>query len=287
MSVSNFIPAIWANEVQTELSKNLVYAGLCNRDYEGEISNFGDTVKINQIADPVIGTYTKYTDITFNKLSDAQTELKIDQAKYFTIAIDDIDEAQTKPKLMATAAQRAAYGLGDTLDQYIAALYAYAGVSGVGTSGSPIDVTSANVDEFFLLAGKVMSDAKIPKMGRVAVIPPWITEKIALAGISLRTDNLDYFDNSFMGTSYVGRAFGFDMFESQNVSVATAATGAGTRVMCFTREAITLAEQIVKVEAIRPEKQFGDVLKGLHVYGAKVVRPDMLLTAFADYTAEA
>ena len=110
MSVTNFIPTIWSARLLAHLDNVHVYAKLVNRDYEGEIKNFGDTVKINQIGDIAIKDYTKGTDIADpDDLDGSQTTLTINQAKYFNFAIDDVDNAQTNPKLMDEAMKRAAY----------------------------------------------------------------------------------------------------------------------------------------------------------------------------------
>lgn len=92
MSVEKFIPQIWSARLLNHLDKRHVYLNLLNRDYEGEIKNFGDTVKVNQIGDITIKDYTKGTDIEAPEdVSGAQQELKIDQAKYFNFSVDDVD----------------------------------------------------------------------------------------------------------------------------------------------------------------------------------------------------
>ena len=112
MSVAKFIPTIWSARLLEHLDKAHVYAALVNRDYEGEIKNFGDKVKINQIGDITIKDYTKGSDIDDpEELTGSDQELVIDQAKYFNFSIDDVDNAQTNPKLMDEAMQRAAYGM--------------------------------------------------------------------------------------------------------------------------------------------------------------------------------
>ena len=115
MSVANFIPTIWSARLLAHLDKAHVYAALVNRDYEGEIKNYGDTVKINQIGDVTIKDYTKGKDIDDpEELNGDQNTLTIDQAKYFNFSIDDVDAAQVNPKLMDSAMQRSAYAMNDT-----------------------------------------------------------------------------------------------------------------------------------------------------------------------------
>src|SRR4051812_11886381 len=125
MAITNFIPEVWSAQVLSVLYKNLVYAGTpcVNRDYEGEISAYGDTVHIISVGDPTIVDYTKDTDLNVETLSDSEQLLTIDQAKAFAFEVDDIDMRQSRAggALMTEAANRAAFGLRDKADQYVAA----------------------------------------------------------------------------------------------------------------------------------------------------------------------
>jgi len=117
MTLSNFIPNVWSARLLETLNKAHVYANLANRDYEGEIGALGDTVKINSIGRVTIGAYTKNTDISAAEtLTDAQTTLTIDTAKYFNFQVDDIDKVQTKPKVMDAAMRDAGWGVADAID---------------------------------------------------------------------------------------------------------------------------------------------------------------------------
>lgn len=285
MSVDNFIPELWDARINVALKKSLVYANLGNRDYEGQIRQAGDTVHINEIADFTgdITNYTKDTDITFSQLADASKTLTVDQQKYIAKTVDDIDQAQANVSFLATITNEIGYAFGDNMDSYIAALFAQAGLTdatNIGSSGTPISVTSANVDDYFLSAGELMDKNNVPKQGRFAVIPPWMTVKLNLAAISSLTNNVDEFRNGF-----AGRAYGFDFYESNNVSSTSYGTNAKI-LMGVQGRSWTVAQQIVKVEAGRLEKQFGDYFKGLHVYGAKIVRPDMTAVGYATKGAE-
>ena len=113
----SFIPEIWSAKILGSLKKNLVYAqdGVVNRDYEGEIANQGDTVRIRSVSRPTISSYTKNATLTYETLTDAQRSLLIDQAKSFSFVVDDIDEAQASGAL-DEATTEAAYGLRDTAD---------------------------------------------------------------------------------------------------------------------------------------------------------------------------
>ncbi|MCD8027142.1 MAG: hypothetical protein LUF02_00420 [Erysipelotrichaceae bacterium] len=156
MSVANFIPTLWSARLLEHLDKDHVYVNLLNRDYEGEIKNFGDTVKVNQLGDVTIGDYEANGTISDpEQLTGEQQTLTIDQAKYFNFMIDDIDDAQTNPKLMDSAMERAAYGLADVSDQYAANLLAVNVSSDniIGSDDAAETVTSANAYEYLVQLG--------------------------------------------------------------------------------------------------------------------------------------
>lgn len=282
MSLNNFIPTLWSANILATLEKTHIFAELANKDYEGDISGAGDTVKISMIGDVTISNYSKNTNINaVETLDDAQTVLLIDQQKYFNFQIDDIDKRQQKPKLMAQATSKAGYGLRDAVDTYFAGLYADAGLK-QNTNGSPVNLTSLNVEAEMLACGTTMTENDIPLDNRFMVVQPWVVEKFVLAGMTTKTAN-----DALWVRGFVDRILGFDIFVSNNVSDGDGA-GAQTRNIAGVRnESFTFAEAIMDVEAYRPELRFADALKGLHVYGGKIVRPDMTLAFFADKTAEA
>lgn len=283
MSVSTFIPEVWTAALLTSLKKALVYAGptVVNRDYEGEIANFGDTVRINAVSRPTIGTYVPgSTTVTPEQLTTAESTLVIDQAKYFAFEVDDVDFRQARDggALMEEAMREAAYGLADVADQYVAGLY---------TGVDPANVvTTAVVDagtEAYTGINKLMvalDEANVPRQGRWVVIPPWYhgllleDDRFVRADASGTTDGLR--------NGLVGRALGFDVLVSNNVPVVSTDNAI---IIAGYPGAISYAEQINKVEAYRPEDSFSDAVKGLHLYGAKLVRPDGIATFQADPSA--
>ncbi len=282
MAVSNFIPEIWAAQLLSNLKKNLVFAGpgVVNRDYEGDIANAGDTVRITSISRPTIGTYVKgSTTITPEQLTDADRALLIDQSKYFAFEVDDIDLRQSANggALMAEAALESAYGLADTADQYVAALYTGADA---GNAISTTSITSAALAVTGLVNLKVKLDnANVPNQGRYVIVPPWYHGWLLQSDTFVRVDASGSDDTLRNGV--VGRAFGFDVMLSNNcINV----TGDDYIVQAGYPGAISFAEQIAKVEPFRPEDSFGDALKGLHLYGAKLVRPSGIATLTASIT---
>jgi hypothetical protein len=282
MAITNFIPEIWSADLLSSLKKNLVFAGpgVANRNYEGEIAEAGDTVKIASISRPTIGTYTKnLTTITPENLTDAQRSLLIDQSKYFAFEVDDIDLRQAKNggALLTEAATEAAYGLADVADQVVAALY-----TGVDAANaiSTTSITTAALAVTGLINLKVKLDnANVPTQGRYVIVPPWYHGLLLASDLFVRVDASG--NDTALRNGVVGRAFGFDVMVSNNcVNV----TGDDYIVQAGYPGAVSFAEQIVKVEAYRPENAFSDALKGLHVYGAKLVRPTGIATLTASIT---
>ena len=279
MAIS-FIPEVWSAKMLVSLKKALVYGqpGVVNRDYEGEISGQGDTVRIRSISRPTIGTYTKNsTTITPETLTDAQRALYIDQSKYFAFELDDIDAAQSVGGELEGALQEAVYGLRDVADQYVAALYTGAqSANQIGT----VSVTTGALAYTQLRKLKVkLDEANVPQEGRWAIVPPWYE------GLLLEEDKFVRVDAS--GTSeglrngMIGRAVGFNVMASNNAPLVT---GDDYAVMAGHPSAISFAEQIASIETYRPESAFSDAIKGLHVYGAKLVRPEAIATVIASIT---
>lgn len=276
MAINNFIPAVWSAQLLTALNKSLVYANLCNRDYEGEIREYGDQVKINSLGRVTVGSYTKNTDIAAAEtLTDAQRILVIDQSKYFNFQIDDVDKAQQKPKVMQAAMAEAAYGLADVADQYIAGLYTeISGTNTIGSDASPISIavaagqsTAAAYEKLVDLAVK-LDEANVSRASRWVVLPPWyhgilLKDSRFISAGTLKTDEV-------LANGFVGRAAGFDIYTSNNVPNTSNAL---YKVIAGYSGAWSYAEQIAEVEAYRPERRFADAVKGLHLYGAKVTRP--------------
>jgi hypothetical protein len=141
VSIVNFQPEIWAAEILVNLRNALVYAGLCNHDYEGDIASAGDTVHITSFGAPTISTYTKYATLTYEQLTDATRALLIDQAKSFSFAVDDIDKAQALGGFVENAMSDAAFGLAETADIYVAGVMK-AAVEGTSNNVGPVVATS-------------------------------------------------------------------------------------------------------------------------------------------------
>src|SRR5579859_2055507 len=180
MSLNSFIPQIWADTILAALRVNLVFGNLFNGDYEGELKQMGDTVRINAIGDVTVYSYTKDTDINApQSMTDAQTMLTISQAKYYNVAIDDVDRAQAHPDAYAEMISWAGYKLALTMDQYYAGFYTDAtNLIGSSSSFQTISVpTSTNVGagttayDYIVQMGQKLTEQAVPTSGRWCVVP--------------------------------------------------------------------------------------------------------------------
>ncbi|MDT0568871.1 P22 phage major capsid protein family protein [Streptomyces sp. DSM 3412] len=283
MSINNFKPQIWSARLLVAWRRSLVYGGpmVVNRDYEGEIAESGDVVKITSISDPTISDYVpNSTVITPEELTDAQRNLVIDQSKYWAFKVDDVDKRQAKGNVMPEAMSRAAYRLRDVADRYIAGLYT--GVAAANNLGTISVVAATPTDAYddVLVPLKVALDnADVPTEGRYCVVPPWFTGRLLRDDRFISADKAGTTDA--LRNGFVGRAAGFNIAQSNNTPNPT---GDDNVIQAGVNAAISFAEQINKTEAYRPESSFSDAVKGLALYGAKLVRPDGIAIVTASQT---
>lgn len=283
MAADKFIPQIWSAKILEALDKELVYAELFNRDFEGEITDAGDTVHIAQVGDVAIKDFKCDTDIAApDDVTTTDTVLKVDQAKYFNISVCDVNEVQSKINLLDTATQRAGYGFADVCDQYLGNMLATSGQvkDGLGTKTAPLTITADNAYETLVKMKTALDKANLPKQERKVVVPPEFEGFMLLDPRFVAKSSDASQDSLHEGTVY--RAAGFDIRTSNNVPSATNGGSGSTTVYSIVGSSPiqgTFAQQILKTEAYRPEKRFADAVKGLHVYGAKVLRPKVVAVA--------
>jgi N4-gp56 family major capsid protein len=277
MSLLNFRPEIWSANLLVALRKELVYGAFINRDYEGEISEAGDTVRITSVGRPTIQTYVPgITSINPEDVNDSQRTLVVDQSKFYSFKVDDVDARQAKGNVIPQTMNEAAFGVADVIDQYIASFYT--GIQTANQLGS-ITVNSATTptdvyDKVLIPIRTKLKKANVPSNGRSIAVTP------EMYGCLLR-DSRFIKANESGGTEglrngIVGRAAGFDIVETNN---APNTTGSEYAILAGVNSSITFAEQINKIEAFRPQSSFSDAVKGLVLYGAKLVRPDSLASA--------
>lgn len=283
MAITRFRPQIWAGLLLAATETKLVYGSpaVVNRDYEGEIQAAGDVVKVTSISDPTVGTYTPNgTVITPEELTDAQRNLVIDQMKYFAYKVDDVDAAQAKGNVMPQATARGGYQFAKTADSYVASLYT--GADTANQIGTTAVTTGALAYTLLRNLALKLDEADVPEDERYVVARPWfwslLLEETKFVDASSRGDG-----GQTMRTGWVGHVptLGFTCWKSNQAPLVT---GDDYVVQAGVPQAVTFAQQINKLEAYRPESSFSDAVKGLHVYGAKLVRPSFIATAYASQT---
>lgn len=285
---TNFVPQIWAAEILTNLRSTLVYAqdGIINRNYEGDIANAGDKVNITSFTDPTVSDYAEGTDLTFAALADSTQQLVINQAKAFAFTVDDVNARQALPGFVEEAGIGAGFNLAAAADTFVSTTM----VSGVATANKlgSVSISTASPEQAYdliLNMRTILTRSKIPNAGRFVIVPPELYAVLLRDDRFLKVNEAGTDDG--LRNGIVGRVAGFDVYESNTVPDTGAASSASAgsittgafSVVAGHPMATTYAEEISKVEAGRIEKQFGDFVKGLHLYGAKVVRPTALASA--------
>ena len=283
-----FIPEIYSKKVQIALRKAAVAEAICNTDYMGEISSFGDTVNIVKEPQIAVADYTRGLAVVATNLSDQELVLTIDQAKSFSFKIDDLEKRFSHVNFQAVAADNAAYALRDAMDSNILeAIGAGATVTtGMGTTSAPIDIGfgTGEVDPLnqMSLAAKELDEANAPEDGRWFVAAPeWYNQ---LANTSSKLLSVDF--NAGQGSIRNGLVAsgllrGFQMYKSNNLPTndLTGATPAGTatapEALFGHISGTSAASSMNKVETIRDTGTFSDIVRGLMVWGRKVLRPEI------------
>ncbi|MBR2906607.1 MAG: P22 coat protein - protein 5 domain protein [Clostridia bacterium] len=264
MAITNFIPTVWSENLYRALDKEYVAVRHCNREFEGDIKAMGDSVKIVGVGNVTVSDYTKNTDMgTPETLSDSVRTLDIDQAKYFNFQIDDVDRAQSMPRLMQEAMHLAASALANTADKYVFGLYEEAGnvVSG--------DVNEDTVIATVIDAVEKLYENNVSKSDNVVIeVSPAVAALILKAKVNLVAETKDVLE-----AGCIGAICGCKIYVSNNV----VKDGDAHKCLVRTTRSIAFAEQLSEIEAYRPEQRFADAVKGLHLYGAKVVYPEEMV----------
>ena len=296
---SFFLPSVYSKKVLNFFRKASVVEAITNTDYAGEISAYGDSVKI--IKEPVISVsdYTRGSDTTDTKLTDQEITLVVDSAKAFKFIVDDIETNMSHVNFKEVASSSAAYALKDSYDAAVLATM-FAGVSAsapdhiIGSDSATADATMAHatnsvdllgsdgtgVDAIDLMArmARLLDDQNVPEEGRWFVAPPSFYEELSQSGSKLLSVDFNAGQGSIRnGLVSSGKLRGFDMYKSNNIATPTTATG---KVMAGHISSTATANTILSTEVLRDPTSFGDIVRGLHVYGAKVLRDDALVSAF-------
>lgn len=270
MAITNFIPEVWSASILEALRAKLVFPSLCNRDYEGDIREAGDTVHITGYDDVTVKKYTRGTNITVDAVTDANKgTLTIDQSDYFAFKVNDLDKVQAKADLTGNFTNSAAYNMALNVEKYISGLMDKAATAPAKTISvtTPSDAYLAVVE-----ARKQLDKQNVPTEGRWIVVSP---DFYALLLQDSRFIEGTEAGHNTLLNGVVGSVSGFTVVESNNVPTVSG-NPSKQSIIAGTNAATTFAQQVNKVEAMRMQDDFADMVRGLDLYGGLVVRPECL-----------
>ena len=263
MAITNFIPTVWSEHLMQDLEKQYIGVAHCSREYEGDIKEKGNVVKICGLASVSVSNYLKDTNMEAPEaLSTGVQDLLIDQAKYFNFQIDDVDRVQSNPALMNTALKKAANALATQADRYVFGLVDKAGIISTHDVSNGEQIINAILDIRTLMMERNVIDPE----DVVIEVSPAIATMILKAKMNLASDNYNTLEKGCIGS-----LFGCKIYVSNNIVQIEDEGFTAHKCIVRTKRAIAFAEQLSEIEAYRPELRFADAVKGLHLYGAKVV----------------
>jgi hypothetical protein len=293
----NFIPEIWSGKLIENFYDATVLAAISNTDYEGEIRNMGDTVNIRTQPNITIRDYVKGQNLVVENPDKPKIQLVIDKGEYFACVEDDVDKVQTDVNLMDMWSKDASEQMKIKIDQRVltdmlpdvsalnrgAQAGAKSGAFDLGTAGSPLTVTkdgaggTVSVTELIVDLGTVLDEANCPESDRFLVIPArmaGLIKKSELKDASLTGDT-----TSVMRNGRLGMIDRFTIYMSHNLNVVNG----NTSVIAGHKMGFTFASQMTNMETLRAQSTFGDIIRGLQVYGYRVVKPEALTTAVVTF----
>ena len=308
----NFQAEIYSQKVLKFFRRASVVEDITNTDYAGEIENFGDTVRIMKEPTVSISAYTRGAVVTPQDLADDEIQLTVDQAQAFAFKVDDIEERQSHVNFEALATSSGAFSLKRNYDKNVLqAMIDGAGIKGasgtvetdsnLGTSGTPHTMAGSDAGDeavhIIALMARHLDQADVPEENRWFVAPPRFYETLYKAGAKIAEANITGDAQSPMrnGMLTAQKVMGFTLYKSNAlrqsadattttdmVSLSGVATGENV-ILAGHMSSTATANSIAKTEVIRDPDSFADVVRGLHVYGRKVIRPEGLVLGIVDY----
>ena len=293
----NFIPEIWSGKLIENFYDTTVLAAISNTDYEGEIRRMGDTVNIRTQPNITIRDYVKGQNLTVENPDAPKLQLLIDKGDYFACVEDDIDRIQSDVKLMDMWSKDASEQMKIKIDQRVltdmlpgigasnkgATAGQQSAAFNLGTTGAPLTVTkdgaggTTPVVDLIVDIGTVLDEANVPESDRFLVIPArmaGLIKKSELKDASLSGDGVSPVRNGRLGM--IDR---FTLYVSHNLNVSSGKTS----IIAGHKMGFTFASQMTEMETLRAESTFGNIVRGLQVYGYKVVKPEALAQAVVQF----
>ena len=296
---SYFLPAVYSKKVLNFFRKSSVVEGITNTDYAGEITAYGDTVRIIKEPEITVYQYERGQDVTATKLTDQEINLVVDTANAFKFIVDDIETSMSHVNFKEVASSSAAYALRDAYDQGVLVTM-FSGVSASspnhilgsdnatdlaagtfdGTGNLDIGFASGEHDPIDVLShmARLLDEANVPEEGRWFLANPEFYEQLVQTSSKLMSVDFNAGQGSIRnGLVSSGKLRGFDMYKTNNIAATSNAAG---KCLAGHMSSTCTAQTIVNTEVIRDPDSFGDIVRGLHVYGSKVLRPEALVSAF-------
>lgn len=266
-----FIPEIWSKKLNQLLEKNCVMMQCVNRNWEGEIKQQGDKVKIITPAPVSVSTLTS-DNITYSSLNPTSQELEIDQKKFFAFKIDDVAKVQSNADIMEAHLANAKKAIEEVQDAYLLGMHTSVTVENtVGSEESPITLDKSTIYEQFVKLALALKNSDAVSSGA----KPWVVINPAIESYLLQSPE---FINAYkvadetLREGAIGRIAGMDVLVSTNL----VDVDSKYYVLAGTNDAITFASQLAKIESLRDKDSFSDLVRGLYLYGAKTVQPKAL-----------
>jgi len=279
MAVNNFKPVLWSKKILKELDKKQILVNNCSQDWSGEIKGVGSKVKINSINEPTIGDYVpNVTVITPEEIKDESRMLEITEAKYFAYILDDVDEKQATDGVFSEANRKAIIGLKNASEAFVAGKF-----SEGGNTVTELSLTTGNFYSTMMAAKEYLMENNAEDEEICLELNPAAFTKGVLANIVFNQQ-----DNGDMITKGTySQLLGMMVYVSNNIpQVRTDQDIVQATCVMRTKQAIAYAQQIMKTSIYEPESSFSKAQKGLHVYGAKTVKPREMVTLVLKTAAE-
>jgi hypothetical protein len=283
-----FIPEIWSGKLVEKFYDATVFGEIANTDYEGEIANQGDKVNIRTTPTITIRDYQKGGTLITERPESPNVVLNIDKAKYFSFLVDSIDRYQSDINLMDDWAGDAGEQMKITIDtDILGAIYADANSKNkgttagrkssaynLGTTGSPVALTAANILQYITACAAVADEQNWPESGRWLVMPAWM--RWIMMQSDLKNASLAGDETSILRNGRIGMIDRFMMYVSNNVTSVTDGAYTAYHVLFGHKSGLTFASQMTEMDSLKAESTFGTLVRGLNVYGYKVVKSESI-----------
>jgi len=296
---SFFLPKVYSKQVLNFFRKSSVAEAITNTDYAGEIAAYGDSVRIIKEPEITVYQYERGADVTKTALTDQEVTLVIDTANAFKFIVDDIETNMSHVNFRDVATSSAAYALRDAFDAGVIATM-FAGVSASspnhilgsdsatdlaagtfdGTGNLDIGFAASEHDPIDVLSrmARLLDEQNVPEEGRWFLASPEFYEILVQSSSKLLSVDYNAGQGSIRnGLVSSGKLRGFDMYKTNNIAATSSAAG---KCLAGHMSSTATAQTITSTEVIRDPDSFGDIVRGLHVYGSKVLRGDAMVSAF-------